>query len=73
MSDPLRIAVLGLDERALNLFRMFFRGPCQNLATIIDQEKEADAFLIDLDTQQGQNCWRNNVKTILSGYSSSSR
>jgi len=53
MSSPLRVVALGLDERAQNLFRMFFRGPCQNQATIIDQEKEADAFLIDLDTQQG--------------------
>lgn len=53
MSGPLRIAVLGLDERARNLFRMFFRGPCQNEATIVEQEKEAEAFLIDLDTQQG--------------------
>jgi hypothetical protein len=32
---------------------MFFRGPCQNQATIIDQEKDADAFLIDLDTPHG--------------------
>ncbi len=53
MTDPLRLAVVGLDERARNLFRMFFRGPCQNRATIVDHEKEADAFLIDLDTQQG--------------------
>ena len=53
MSGPLRVVVLGLDERAKNLFRMFFRGPCQNQATIIDHENEADAFLIDLDTQQG--------------------
>jgi len=53
MSGPLRIAALGLDERARNLFRMFFRGPCQNEATIVEQEREAEAFLIDLDTQQG--------------------
>lgn len=53
MSSPLRVFILGLDERARNLFRMFFRGPCQNQAAIVDQENEADAFLIDLDTQQG--------------------
>lgn len=53
MSGPLRVVVLGLDERAKNLFRMFFRGPCQNQATIVEHENEADAFLIDLDTQQG--------------------
>ena len=53
MTYPLRLAVLGLDERAQNLFRMFFRGPCQNRAIIVDHEKEADACLIDLDTQQG--------------------
>lgn len=53
MSDPLRLVVLGLDERAQNLFRMFFRGPCQNQAVIVEQEKDAEAFLIDLDTQQG--------------------
>jgi hypothetical protein len=53
MSDPLRVAVLGLDARAQNLFRMFFRGPCQNRATIVDNEQDAEAFLIDLDLHQG--------------------
>jgi len=53
MSGPLKVRVLGLDERAKNLFKMFFRGPCQNQATIVEQDSEADAFLIDLDTQQG--------------------
>ncbi|MFM8332905.1 MAG: hypothetical protein ACKN9T_14570 [Candidatus Methylumidiphilus sp.] len=53
MSGPLRVVVIGLDERALNLFRMFFRGPCQNQAVIVDHEKEGEVFLVDLDTQQG--------------------
>ncbi len=53
MTAPLKIAALGLDTRAQNLFRMFFRGPCENQAAMVDHEKEADAFLIDLDTQQG--------------------
>lgn len=53
MSDPLRVAVLGLDARAQNLFRMFFRGPCQNKAMIVENEQDAEAFLIDLDIHQG--------------------
>lgn len=53
MSGPLKVIVLGLDERAKNLFRMFFRGPCQNQAVIVEQESEAEVFLIDLDTQLG--------------------
>lgn len=53
MPGPLRLSPQGMDERALNLFRLFFRGPCQNQAVIVEHDKEVDAFLIDLDTQQG--------------------
>ncbi|MDD5035735.1 MAG: hypothetical protein PHE55_13360 [Methylococcaceae bacterium] len=53
MTTPLRLAVLGLDTRAQNLFRMFFRGPCLNQAVIVDHDNDAEAFLIDLDTQNG--------------------
>lgn len=57
MTVPLKVLVLGLDEKARNLFRMFFRGLCQNEAVIVDRESEADAFLIDLDTPHGAKLW----------------
>lgn len=50
--SPLRIAVLGMDSRTENLFRMFFRGPCQNRAMVVGSETP-EATLIDLDVPQG--------------------
>lgn len=51
--SPLKLAVLGLDSRAENLFRMFFQGPCQNNATVVSAA-QAEATLIDLDVPQGK-------------------
>lgn len=50
--SPLRLGVLGLDARQVNLLRMFLRGPCQNGAVIV-AEGEAEAYLVDLDNRQG--------------------
>lgn len=50
--SPLRVAVLGMDSRTENLFRMFFRGPCQNRALVVGSESP-EATLIDMDVPQG--------------------
>ena len=49
---PLRVAVLGMDSRTENLFRMFFRGPCQNRALVVGNDNP-DATLIDIDVPRG--------------------
>jgi hypothetical protein len=49
---PLRVAVVGMDSRTENLFRMFFRGPCQNRALVVGNESP-EATLIDMDVPQG--------------------
>lgn len=53
-TSPLKLAAQGLDERTLNLFRLFLRGPGSNRAVIVDDHTEADAFLADLDSPQGK-------------------
>jgi hypothetical protein len=49
---PLRLAVLGMDERTAKLFKMFLLGPCRKQAEIVEDGEEADACLIDMDTQR---------------------
>lgn len=50
--SPLRLEALGMEARAVNLFRMFLQGPCQNRAVLVEAG-EAEAYLVDLDSLQG--------------------
>lgn len=52
-ASPLRLKVLGLEQRALNMFRLFLKGPCHNRAVIVDDGHAADACLIDIDAHHG--------------------
>ncbi len=47
-TGPLRIRVLGMDNRSLSTFKMFLQGPCQNLAVPVSGES-AEISLVDLD------------------------
>ncbi|MGX2033120.1 MULTISPECIES: hypothetical protein [Methylocaldum] len=49
---PLRLAVLGMDERTAKLFKMFLHGPCRNQAEIVGDGEEAEACMIDMDAQR---------------------
>lgn len=52
-AQPLHLRVMGFDDRAVNMFRLFLKGPCHNKAVIVEADQGADAFLIDVDSQQG--------------------
>jgi len=52
--EPLKVGVLGMDERSRNLLRLFFNGPCKGLCELVDH-KGADVTLIDLDAYGGSN------------------
>jgi hypothetical protein len=58
--SPLQLALVGLDARAENLFRMFFRGPCQEKAVVVSPE-HAQATLIDLDVPQGRAIYQQHL------------
>ena len=59
---PLRLGVLGMEERTINLFRMFLRGPCQNAAEIV-AGNEVEAYLVDLDSPQGKSLFAKQRET----------
>jgi hypothetical protein len=63
-SSPLKIGALGLDARAINLFRMFLRGPCHNQAVIVEGDDDAEAYLIDLDTLNGHKLLAHHRETF---------
>lgn len=47
-SEPLRIHVLGMDDKAFATFGLFLQGPCKGRAVAVD-EPSAEVTLIDLD------------------------
>ena len=47
-SDPLRLTVLGMDDRSLNTFCMFLQGLCQNKGVLVSQQS-AEATVVDMD------------------------
>jgi len=49
---PLRLAVLGMDERTAKLFKMFLLGPCRKQAELVDDGEAAEACMIDMDAQR---------------------
>lgn len=51
---PLKLSAFGMDERALNMFRLFLGGPGDNRAVLVNDPGEAEALLIDLDSVQGK-------------------
>lgn len=50
---PIRLAVLGMDERNARLFKMFLSGPCRKQAEVVEDGEKADACVVDLDAQRG--------------------
>ncbi len=46
---PLRLVFRGMDERTVKLFKMFLQGPCRKQAELVEDGREADACLIDMD------------------------
>ena len=59
---PLKLAVLGLDARGINLFRMFLNGPGKNQAQIV-HDIDAEAFLIDVDGFDGERLFSQQRKS----------
>jgi hypothetical protein len=47
-TDPLRVCILGMDDRSLSTFKKFLQGPCQNFAIPVHAES-AEISLVDLD------------------------
>ncbi|MEN8166363.1 MAG: hypothetical protein ABFR65_02675 [Pseudomonadota bacterium] len=52
-SRPIRVAVIGMDERMINALRLFFQGPCKNRCVLVE-EGSAEIGIIDLDAFHGQ-------------------
>jgi hypothetical protein len=46
LKDTLGVALLGIDERSCKLLTLFFKGPCEGFANVVD-ETEASVDIID--------------------------
>ena len=49
---PIRVGVIGLDQRMRNALRLFFQGPCKNHCVMVEEES-AETVIIDLDAYRG--------------------
>jgi hypothetical protein len=52
-SKPIRVGVIGMDQRMRNALRLFFQGPCKNRCIMVEDES-AETVIIDLDAYQGE-------------------
>jgi len=51
-SRPIRVALVGFDDRMRNALRLFFSGPCKNSCVMVEEES-AEIGIIDLDAYRG--------------------
>ncbi|MCU7842072.1 MAG: hypothetical protein KZQ94_22215 [Candidatus Thiodiazotropha sp. (ex Troendleina suluensis)] len=53
LSKPIRVAVIGMDERLKNALSLFFEGSCNNIGVLVDEDT-AEAGIIDVDAYRGR-------------------
>jgi len=56
LSSPLRIAVVGMDQRVKNMLQLFFNGPCKSSCLIVDNHL-AEISMIDMDVAGAQSLY----------------
>jgi len=59
----LKLGTVGMDERARQSFRLFLLGPGEGRAVLADDPDEAEAWLIDLDSQEGERMYATRQTT----------
>lgn len=55
-NDPLKISIVGMNERALQLFMMFLDGPARGSCQVVNDGAQ-DAVVIDLDGVESPRLW----------------
>lgn len=55
-TQPLRVALLGLDARGENLFGLFVQGPARGVCQLWPED-QADVAIVDLDGPDGSRLW----------------
>jgi len=61
VTNPIRVATIGLDERSQQVLRMAFSGAGKGACEITD-EKNADVGLCNMDSSDAKTLWRNYRK-----------
>lgn len=57
LDHPLKVTLVGLDERAQTRLEMFLRGRAQDICVLVG-EHEAEAAIVDLDGFGGERLWQ---------------
>lgn len=57
LDHPLKVTLVGLDERAQTRLEMFLRGRAQDVCVLVG-EHEAEAAIVDLDGFGGERLWQ---------------
>jgi hypothetical protein len=52
--EPLRVGVLGMDDKARAMLEMFLQGPCKNRA-VLTEESSAQVSIVDMDGLHAKN------------------
>jgi hypothetical protein len=59
----LKLGTVGMDERARQSFRLFLLGPGEGRAVLVDDPDQAEAWLIDLDSLEGERMYADRQTT----------
>jgi len=53
LSSPLRITVVGMDQRVKHMLQLFFKGPCKSSCIIVDSHL-AEISMVDMDVPEAK-------------------
>jgi len=53
LSSPLRITLVGMDQRVKHMLQLFFKGACKNSCVIVE-DKLAEISMVDMDSPNAQ-------------------
>jgi hypothetical protein len=67
---PLKVSLYGMDARAIKIMAMFLQGPCDGVAIVVDNPKDADIDIFEGDAPDSKKllatyCQENQQKPLI--------
>ena len=59
---PLKLALHGMDARAIKLMMLFLSGPCKGAATLVINTEDADVDIFDVDVLASKSLFQTHIK-----------
>jgi hypothetical protein len=63
--EPLKVALLGMDSRAIKTITLFLLGPCGNKAVVVANQADADILMLEGDTPGSKKLQERHVQEYM--------